>query len=81
MAIGKSGVIINLEKLSISFGSIIIVQNGKINPNYNEIEVSDYMKNDNIEINVNILNGSKKFTAYTMDLTKKYVEINSDYRS
>ena len=25
--------------------------------------------------------GSKNFTAYTMDFTKKYVEINSDYRS
>jgi len=25
--------------------------------------------------------GNKDFTAYTMDLTKKYIEINSDYRS
>jgi glutamate N-acetyltransferase/amino-acid N-acetyltransferase len=25
--------------------------------------------------------GSKSFTAYTMDLTKKYIEINADYRS
>jgi len=81
MAIGKSGVIINLEKLSIKFGNISIVQNGKINPNYNETDASEYMKNDNIEINVSIFNGSKKFTAYTMDLTTKYIEINSDYRS
>ena len=35
----------------------------------------------NIEITVDILNGSKKFTAYTMDFTKKYIEINTDYRS
>ena len=81
MAIGKSGVFLNLDKLSIRFGNIFIVQNGKLVPNYNETEVSNYMKNDNIEINVNIYNGSKKFTAYTMDLTKKYLEINSDYRS
>ena len=39
------------------------------------------MKNDNIEIFVDIFNGSKKFVAYTMDLTKKYIEINADYRS
>jgi glutamate N-acetyltransferase/amino-acid N-acetyltransferase len=39
------------------------------------------MKNANIEITIDILNGSKKFTAYTMDFTKKYIEINSDYRS
>ena len=39
------------------------------------------MKNDNIDIHVDISNGSKNFTAYTMDLTKNYIEINSDYRS
>ena len=81
MAIGKSGVVLNIEKLSIKFGDILIVQNGKINPNYNETDASNYMKSDNIEINVSVFNGSKKFTAYTMDFTKKYIEINSDYRS
>ncbi len=81
MAIGKSGVVINIDKLSIRFGDILIVQNGKINPNYNETDASNYMKNDNIEINVNVFEGSKNFSAYTMDLTKKYIEINSDYRS
>ena len=81
MAIGKAGVQLSLDKLIIKFGEIIIVQNGKLNPNYNEVETSEYMKNDNIEIYVDILNGSKKFTAYTMDLTKKYIEINADYRS
>ena len=81
MAIGKSGVVLNLDKLSIRFGNIYIVQNGKLLANYNESEVSSYMKSDNIDICVSISNGSKKFTAYTMDLTKKYLEINSDYRS
>ncbi len=81
MAIGKSNVLINLEKLSIKFGELSIINNGKLNLNYNEDEVADYMKNDNIDININIFKGSKKFTTYTMDLTKKYIEINSDYRS
>ena len=81
MAIGKSNVPINLEKLSIKFGNLFIVQNGKFNPNYSEDEASEYMKNDTIEISVDIGNGSKNFTVYTMDLTKKYIEINSDYRS
>ena len=39
------------------------------------------MKNTNIDIKVNISKGSKNFTVYTMDLTKKYIEINADYRS
>ena len=81
MAIGKASIPINIDKLSIKFGDISIVQNGKLNVNYNEDEASEYMKSDNIEIDVDILAGSKSFSAYTMDFTKKYVQINSDYRS
>ena len=81
MAIGKAGVQINFEKLSIKFANISVVQNGKLNPNYNENEVSDYMKGDSIDINIDISSGSKSFKVYTMDLTKKYVEINGEYRS
>jgi len=39
------------------------------------------MKNSDIEISVKIGTGNKSFTVYTMDLTKKYIEINADYRS
>jgi len=81
MAIGKAGVSINLDKLSIKLGELFIIQNGKLNANYDEALASEYMKNDTILIQVDIFNGSKNFTAFTMDLTKKYIEINSDYRS
>ena len=81
MAIGKSEVLLNLKRLSIKFGNLNIVQKGKVNVNYNEKEAANYMKNMNIDINVDVACGSKDFTVYTMDLTKKYVEINSDYRS
>tara|TARA_B100000886_G_scaffold27184_1_gene17248 strand:+ start:19325 stop:20575 length:1251 start_codon:yes stop_codon:yes gene_type:complete len=81
MAIGKSYVPLNLDKLSIKLGDIIIVQSGKLSINYNDQNASEYMKNSDIEIIVDISNGSKNFTAYTMDFTKKYIEINSDYRS
>ena len=62
-------------------GSNIILNNGKLDKNYNEDILSDYMKNENIEITVDLSIGSKNFTAYTMDLSKEYIEINSDYRS
>ena len=81
MAIGKAGIPIRLEKLSLSFGNLNIIHNGKQNMNFNEEEISEYMKNENIEIKVDISSGSKNFTIYTMDLTKRYIEINSDYRS
>ncbi len=81
MAIGKAGVPISIDDLSIRLGNLNIIQNGKININYSESEAAEYMKNDNIEIYVETSNGSKNFTAYTMDFTKKYIEINADYRS
>ena len=81
MAIGKACVPINIEKLSIKFGNFYILQNGKLNINYNENDISNYMKEGNINIKIDISNGSKSFTVYTMDFTKKYIEINADYRS
>ena len=42
---------------------------------------SEYMKNENIDLEIDISSGSKNFTVYTMDLTKKYIDINADYRS
>ena len=81
MAIGKSNVNINLNKLAIRFGSIKIIEKGILINSYNEYEVAEYMKNDKIDIIVDIFTGNKSFTSFTMDLTKKYIEINSDYRS
>ena len=81
MAIGKSDTQIKINKLSIKFGNINIVQKGKLHNSYSEIETAEYMKNSNIEISISVGSGNKNFTAYTMDLTKKYIEINADYRS
>ncbi len=81
MAIGKSDTQIQIDKLSLKFGDINVVQKGKLHNSYNETETAEYMKNTNIEISVNVGSGTKNFTAYTMDLTKKYIEINADYRS
>ncbi len=81
MAIGKSGMQIQLNKLSIKLGDINIIQKGKLHTSYNETEAAKYMKNSDIKITVNVGSGNKNFTAYTMDLTKKYIEINADYRS
>ena len=81
MAIGKSGVNVNIKKLSILIGSFKILINGNLSKEYDETKVAEYMKNDTIEITVKLGLGNKQFTAYTMDLTNKYIEINADYRS
>ena len=81
MAIGKSDVNIDLKKISIDFGNIRIVEKGQLSKNYIESEAANYMKGPTIDISINLNMGIKNFTVYTMDLTKKYVEINTDYRS
>ena len=81
MAIGKAGPNINLKKLSIKFGDLRIVQNGILHQSYDEKKTANYMKNEKIDLVVEISTGSKNFTAYTMDLTKKYIDINTSYRS
>ena len=48
---------------------------------YEEAEVAEYMREKKIDITVDLNIGGKNFTAYTMDFTKKYIEINADYRS
>ena len=81
MAIGKSNVDINLKKLSIQFGKIKIIEKGQLVKNYKESDVANYMKNQSIDILINLNMGLRNFTVYTMDLTKKYIEINANYRS
>ena len=81
MAIGKSNVTIDTNKINISFGKLKIIENGSLYSKYSEDEAANYMKNDRVDIMVDIKKGSKNFTVYTMDFTNKYIEINSDYRS
>ena len=81
MAIGKTKIKINLDKLNINIGPHKIIENGKLSSTYKESDVAEYMQSLEIKINVQIGNGNKDFEVYTMDLTKKYIEINSDYRS
>ena len=81
MAVGKAGVDINLNKLILKLGNIKIIEKGQISNLYNEIEAKEYMRSEKIELYVDIGMGKKNFTVYTMDLTKKYIEINADYRT
>jgi len=81
MAIGKAGPRINLKKICVKLGNLKIIQDGKLFQNYDEELLSKYMKSENIDLSIEVFTGKKEFTAYTMDFTKKYIEINADYRS
>ena len=81
MAIGKANANLNLKKLAINFGNIKVIEKGQLYLKYEEIEVEEYLRGEKIDLLVDLSIGNKSFTAYTMDLTKKYIEINADYRT
>ena len=81
MAVGKSNANIDEKKLSINIGPFKVLVKGNLHKDYDEKILIEYMQNELIDITVDIGLGKKDFTAYTMDLTKKYIEINADYRT
>ena len=82
MAIGKTDIDIKTNKLSIKLGPIKIIEKGQLSKTYIEDDAAVYMREEKkIDISVDLNTGKKNFTAYTMDLTKMYIDINAEYRN
>lgn len=81
MAIGKSGARADRDQLSIRFGDILVANEGWVNPDYSEDEAAAYMKNQELEIHVDLGLGGGTAVVWTCDLTHGYIDINADYRS
>jgi glutamate N-acetyltransferase/amino-acid N-acetyltransferase len=81
MAVGKSGAKADRDTLSISFGDILVAEKGWVSPEYREELGATYMKQQDIEINVDLGIGEGSAIAWTCDLTNRYIQINADYRS
>jgi glutamate N-acetyltransferase/amino-acid N-acetyltransferase len=80
-AVGKSGAKADRDRLSISFGDILVAEKGWRVPDYSEEATSAYMKNPELVIGVDLGLGKAAKTVWTCDLTYRYIEINADYRS
>src|SRR5436309_707134 len=81
MAVGKAGEPANRDKLSIWLNGIRAANRGEREPSYDEAEVSEAMKNPEIQIKIALGLGKGRDRVLTCDLTKEYVAINGDYRS
>ena len=81
MAIGKTNIDMNSDNISLSFGDHKILEKGQQVKFLSEENLGKYMKNDNIHLVVEMNNGKKSFTCYTMDFTNNYININNDYRT
>ncbi len=86
-AAGNSEVEFNLNHVDLYIGDYQILESGNL-CQYDSQKVSDYMKSkmngkyleeDIVLIILNLNSGLSKGTAWGCDLSKKYVEINSEY--
>ena len=81
MAVGKTEEAVDRDRLAIRFGPHVAAVDGAPSPTYDEAVMSAYMKNAEIDITVHVASGRASATVWTCDLTKRYIEINGDYRS
>jgi glutamate N-acetyltransferase/amino-acid N-acetyltransferase len=81
MAVGRADEPVNRDRMSVRFGALVAAQDGAVSQTYDEAKMSAYMKNAELEVSVDVGVGRASATIWTCDLTKRYVEINGDYRS
>jgi glutamate N-acetyltransferase/amino-acid N-acetyltransferase len=81
MAVGKADEPVDRDSMRVKFGPHGAAQDGLIAGSYDEAKMSAYMKKQELEVSVDVGVGRAAATVWTCDLTKRYVEINGDYRS
>ncbi|NLP49319.1 bifunctional ornithine acetyltransferase/N-acetylglutamate synthase [Bacillus sp. RO1] len=79
-AVGYSGITINTEKIKLKIGPVLIVEDG-MPVSFCEEEAKSYLKNEKIEITVDLHAGNENATAWGCDLSYDYVRINASYRT
>jgi len=81
MAVGRSGVQVNPQRVSLQLGDFKLVADGKPLP-FDSTAASRWLaENDEISVVVNLGVGGGQATVWTCDLSYKYVEINAEYHT
>ncbi|WP_230501595.1 bifunctional glutamate N-acetyltransferase/amino-acid acetyltransferase ArgJ [Sutcliffiella rhizosphaerae] len=79
-AVGYSGILFDPMNIHISLGPIKIVENG-LPISFKESEAALYLKNEKIDIHIQLGEGTNNATAWGCDLSYDYVRINASYRT
>ncbi len=81
MAVGKTTENYSQADLEIRFGGVRITKNGQRIDGYDESQVTQHLKGQEIMLEVDLGAGTGRSTVWTCDLTHDYISINADYRS
>jgi len=77
-AAGASGVNFDQEKLDIKLDGVTFLKSGKSKTGIDR-KKSSVFKGKNIKIEVNLHQGKSEASAYTCDISKKYITLNAYY--
>ena len=81
-AIGNSQVKgLDLNKIDVYLNGILFAKAGAISSSFDEIKIGSEMKKDEIKLDISLGRGTHEATIWTTDLSYKYIEINSEYRT
>lgn len=80
-ALGRSGILMQEEKISIWIDGIKIVEGGLGIGDVAEKEASDKMANKEFVLTIDLQQGEYEDRIITCDLTHEYITINADYRT
>ena len=80
-AVGRSGIVLDLDAIKIYLNDVCIVSNGGRDAGYTEQMGQKVMSGDEINIRVDLQSGSESARIWTSDLSYDYVKINAEYRS
>ena len=81
MAIGKLGIGISADDISIDIGGHAVASAGMRAPDYDEAPIATHMTEHMVDIRVSVGTGVGTARVWTCDLTHGYISINADYRS
>ena len=81
MAIGKLGIGISTDDISIDIGGHAVASAGMRVPDYDEVPIATHMTEQMVDIRVTVGTGVGTARVWTCDLTHGYISINADYRS
>lgn len=80
-AIGRSGITINPENVTLSLCGVVRFEKGQPVNDSAEEKLAMLLKENDIDILINLGSGTAKYNFLASDLGHEYVSLNADYRS
>ncbi|MHC1700451.1 MAG: bifunctional glutamate N-acetyltransferase/amino-acid acetyltransferase ArgJ [Humidesulfovibrio sp.] len=80
-ALGRSGAEFEPDEVVLRIGGVLVFEKGQPAPEDLDALLAPVMRHQDVKIELVIGAGRGAFTLLASDLTKRYVEINADYRT